>query len=276
MTGVLVTSQTVHLPGDGTIDSLLGLLAGEPAVHPDQAHLLLGRKGLLFKEPSTRLALCAVHRALGLPDGRPELPLAGSDRTAVIVSSNYGNVATVADIVDEERAGSGHDVSPLRSPNASSNVIASTIAIRWGFTGPNLTVCSGETSGLDAVKLGALALRAGRADRVVVVGVEPDDDVAVAIAGPLRAVAACVILERDNGQPGVHLGRVSRSSTVDDLLLDTDTTDERVGPTSGARGVLQVALAAAWLRSAAGERAGVVCGGSADGYAAVHLSVSGP
>ncbi|MEU4746080.1 beta-ketoacyl synthase N-terminal-like domain-containing protein, partial [Actinosynnema sp. NPDC023658] len=239
---VMVTAQAVHLPGPGSPDDrLLALLAAEPAVGPDQAHVLLGRKGLLYKEPSTRLALCAVHRALGLPEGRPTLPLPGADRTAVIVSSNYGNVATVAEVVREERAGSGRDVSPLNSPNASSNVVASTIAIRWGFTGPNLTVCSGETSGLDAVGLGALALRAGRADRVVVVGVEPDDDTATSIAGPLRALAACVVLERaEPGRAGVLLGRVHRSEHVDDLLLDTAEIDDHVGPTSGARGVLQV------------------------------------
>jgi hypothetical protein len=271
-----VTAQAVHLPGPGLADDpLLGLLAADPAVPPDQAHVLLGRKGLLYKEPSTRLALCAVHRALGLPDGKPRLPLPGADRTGVVVSSNYGNVATVADIVREQRAGSGHDVSPLRSPNASSNVVASTIALRWGFTGPNLTVCSGETAGLDAVSLAALTVRAGRADRVVVVGVEPDDGIATALAGPLRALAACVVLEPDQGQDGVHLGRVSRTAEVDDLLLDTAGTDERVGPTSGARGVLQVALAAAWLRSAAGRAAGVVCGGYADGYAAVRLTAGG-
>ncbi|HEU4425171.1 MAG TPA: hypothetical protein VFR67_21795, partial [Pilimelia sp.] len=43
----------------------------------ERAGLVVGRKGLLYKEPATRLALCAVHRALGLPPGRrPDRPVA--------------------------------------------------------------------------------------------------------------------------------------------------------------------------------------------------------
>jgi monoamine oxidase len=35
-------------------------------------------------------------------------------------------------------------------PNASSNVVASSVAIRFGLRGPNLMLCNGATSGLDA------------------------------------------------------------------------------------------------------------------------------
>lgn len=88
----------------------------------------------------------------------------------------------------------------MAAPNASSNVIASSIAMWFRLAGPNLMVCSGETAGLDALALGALLLRARRADRVLVVGAEPDDETAVAVRGhtggpPLRAGAACVVLE---------------------------------------------------------------------------------
>jgi len=283
---VFVSAYAVHLPGEGVPgDPLLALVAGEPAVDPDEAHLLLGRKGMLFKEPSTRLALLAVHRALGLAPGRPKEPIPGAARTAVVVSSNLGNVATVAQVVRDVRAGSGRDVSILQGPNASSNVIASTVAIRFGFTGPNLMVCSGATSGLDAVRLGRLLLGSGRADRVVVVGVEPDDDTATGLAGELRALAACVVLEREptsgagvDAGGGVALGRVYKhdepllDSGSDGLTLRAEDLDHRLGRTDGALGVLQVALATAWLQ--AGEALGpvrITCGSPEDGYATARL-----
>lgn len=111
---VVVTSYSIHLPADDRFATAAAGLppaaaaglppataAGLPAVTPgcpaDQAYTLLGRKGLLYKEPATRLALCAAHRALGLPDGaRPDVPL--DPGTAVVAASNLGNVATVVDV----------------------------------------------------------------------------------------------------------------------------------------------------------------------------------
>ena len=289
MTGVAVTAAVAHVPGlPAELDLPPSGAGGEPAVDADQAHQLLGRKGLLYKEPATRLALCAVHRALGLPPGRPERDPAGAG-TAVVVSSNLGNAATVCTVVDQVRAGQGREVSPLQAPNASSNVIASTIAIRHGFTGANLTVCSGATGGLDAVRLGALLVRSGRARRAVVVGVEPADEVAVRLlalrgATAPRAVAAAVVLEPAAG-PGaaggaVELGPVRRhAGPVPPVPPDparaapaftvlphavpgaagVDLTG-LVGDCYGAAGVLAVALAARWLAANAGAPASAGAG----------------
>lgn len=283
--GVGVTAWAVHVPGLSEVD-LAGGGPG-PACGPDRAAEVLGRKGLLGKEASTRLALCAVHRAFGLGPGRPAAPLPGADRTAVVVSSNLGNVGTVCSVLDEMRARSGRAVSPLQAPNASSNVIASTIAIWYGFAAANLMVCSGATGGLDAVRLAALLLRAGRADRVVVVGVEPEDEPSVALAAagpvdaPLRAAAACVVLER--AEAGLLLGPVSYGPGPDvgaggpvDLELGPDGGDPvaALGDTYGAHGVLQLAVAAATLTATPGT-ARLRCGDPEDGYAAVRLATAG-
>jgi 3-oxoacyl-[acyl-carrier-protein] synthase II len=253
-----VSAWSVHLPGAG-----LGL-PGDAAEPPDRAHELLGRKGLLYKDDATRLALCAVHRALGL-DRRAPRPAGPADpATAVVVSSNLGNVGVVREIVETVRAGSGHDVSPMLAPGASSNVIAAALAIRFRFGGPNLTVCSGATGGLDAIAAAALLLRARRAHRVIVVGVEPADEVAQSLhrhrsdgAGrPLRAGAACVVLERDGA---VALGPVESFDpeadpvagpvigTADCAKAGAEVRDlgAEIGDTYGAAGVLGVALAAA-------------------------------
>lgn len=209
---VAVLGYAVHVPGASAWETGGGATEGEVMCSAEETHLVLGRKGLLMKEPSTKLALCAVQRAFGLPPGKLDGPLPLADCTAVVVSSNLGNLHTVCRLAAAVRGEGFRAVSPLEAPNASSNVIASTIAIRYAFTGPNVMLCNGATSGLDAVRLGARLIRAGRAARVVVVGVEPDDEISQALAKSrdpqtygargapaLRASAACVILGSPDG-----------------------------------------------------------------------------
>ncbi|MCZ7437548.1 beta-ketoacyl synthase N-terminal-like domain-containing protein [Micromonospora sp. WMMC241] len=271
--------------------------ADGPGWPPERAAELLGRKGLLAKEPATRLALCAVHRALGLPPKAPRRTGPADPRTAVVVSSNLGNVATVGDIAGRLRDGGPREVGPLEAPNASSNVIAGAIAIWFRFGGPNLTVCSGATAGLDAIWLAGLLLRVGRADRVVVVGVEPDDPQARALHAarrgatpgrPLRAGAACLLLgppdtperplpPRDPAdaagrppasldptgtpeRPLALLGPVRDGASDTDPLVDEARLD---ADHYGAAGVVHTALA---VRLTAGTPAVAVrCGDPVDG-----------
>lgn len=282
--GVAVTAWSIHLPGRPAGTTLAGV-APDGTETAEEAHRLLGRKGLLGKEPATRLALCAVHRALGLPAGHRRDRAAPADaRTAVVAAGNLGNLRTVVTTAAAVRAEGVAGASVLDAPNASSNIVASTVAIRYGLGGPNLMVCSGHPAGLDAVELGRRLIAAGRADRAVVVGVEPDDEVATAFldgpagAGP-SAVAACVVLERSGPlvlspvagppPPGPHLvlaaGRTAgQSAGVVDL-------EEVVGPASGALGVLQVAVAAELL-SRRGGSADITCGDPDDGYRTTRLT----
>ena len=256
---VAITGHAVHVPGLSAAD-LPGSPA-EPAAGPDEAHRVLGRKGLLAKEPATRLALCATQVALGLPAGKLTEPVAGAPGTAVVVASNLGNVATVCEVVDQVRTEGGRAVSPLVAPNASSNIIASSIALRFGFTGPNLMVCSGATAGLDAVRLGALLVRTGRTHRAVVVGVEPDDEIATRLCPGLRTAAAAVVLEPDGAGTAPALGMLTRARTRLDSTVDLPLE------THGAAGVLGVAVAAAL-----GTDQVVACGSDADSYAAMPVT----
>jgi 3-oxoacyl-[acyl-carrier-protein] synthase II len=98
---------------------------------------------------------------------------------AVVVSSNLGNLDTVCRVVETIRAESVAATSPLDLPNASSNVIASTLAIRFGAPQANLRLCNGATSGVDAVHVAANLVRAGRARRALVIGVEVATEAAV-------------------------------------------------------------------------------------------------
>lgn len=225
------------------VSAVLAALLVPAACRPEAAAAVLGRKGLLHKEPATRLALCAVHRALGLePRLRPHGLV--DPRTAVVACGNLGNVETVARVARDVRAGGVREVSPLAAPNASSNVVASTVALWFGFGGPNLMVCSGATAGLDGLALACRLLRADRADRVVLVGAEPADEVATALHTPpegipvLRGGAACVLLGRatDPAAPG---GRTARQDGSDgpegvDGVDGPDVVTRAAGPDGAA------------------------------------------
>lgn len=206
---VVITGIGIEVPGLPAIEDLLSqhvFLA--PAEFDPVAKL--GRKGLLYKDQATKLALCAVQEALtcaGLSFQNPEQ----SSTTGVVVSSNLGNVDTVCRLVETIHKGSVEDLSPLELPNASSNVIASTIAIRFGCRGVNLMLCNGATSGIDALYTAANLIRAGRVHRMLVVGVEPhnefvqrlivasqESDPAAPVDMQMGSGAACVVLEAAN------------------------------------------------------------------------------
>jgi 3-oxoacyl-[acyl-carrier-protein] synthase II len=203
---VAVTGIGVEVPG---LDQMADLLKPQPLSDArvfDPASKL-GRKGLLYKDKATALALCAVQDALTRAD-LPVRELHASAPTGVVVSSNLGNLDTVCRVIDTLYAGSAGDLSVMDVPNASSNVIASSIAIRFGCRAVNLMLCNGATSGTDALFVAATALRTRRAARMIVVGVEPDNEcvrrfVSASLGdqggGPaslrLGEGAACVILE---------------------------------------------------------------------------------
>ncbi|WP_436988462.1 beta-ketoacyl synthase N-terminal-like domain-containing protein [Streptomyces sp. enrichment culture] len=192
---ITVTGVGVAMPGADSAAALATARNPEGAVEPAA---VLGKKGLRYKDRATQLGLCAAQRVLTdaglLRDGEPTVD---GSRTAVLVSSNLGNVDTVCRVTRTIAEEGTHGVSPMDTPNASSNIIASEIAIRFGLKGPNLTLCNGPASGLDAVRWGAALLRSDRADHVVVVGVEPDNEIVRGlVGGPVVDGGAALVLER--------------------------------------------------------------------------------
>src|SRR5699024_6323448 len=219
-----VVGVGLALPGVNRDDDLVnGVSSGADPVDPAAR---IGRKGLRYKDRATQLALTAAKEGLSdaglIEDGRENCPLGST--TAVVASSNLGNLDTVcrsaATINDE----SVESLSPMALPNASSNVIASSVAIRFALKGPNLMVCNGPTSGLDALFWAASLIRAGRADRAVVVGAEVGNPVTAALTGhPVEDLldgAVSVILESAASAelrqvPALaELGTHTRQSTV--------------------------------------------------------------
>ncbi|MER7794313.1 beta-ketoacyl synthase N-terminal-like domain-containing protein [Streptomyces sp. NPDC097640] len=178
---VVVTGVGLALPGADTPRELLRPADTPRASHaPYDTGARIGRRGHRYKDRATQLALCAALGALrdadlirGDGDGGDgrELTVPGVT-VGVVASSNLGNLdtacLTAAAIAKESVAG----LSPMGLPNASSNVIASWAAIHFGLRGPNLMLCNGATSGLDAVHWAATLVTAGRVRRALVIGVE--------------------------------------------------------------------------------------------------------
>jgi 3-oxoacyl-[acyl-carrier-protein] synthase II len=264
-THVAVTGVAVLLPG--ARDTATLLRGWEPGAEPVRPADLVGRKGLRYKDRATQLGYCLAQAALAdaaLLDPQATAvdsaadPAAESATVGVVASSNFGNLDTVTSALDTIRKETVTGTSPMDLPNASSNVIASSVAIRFGLRGPNVMLCNGETSGLDAVHLAAGLVCAGRAERVLVLGVEPDNATVRALLRGERAVdgGAALVLEsataaRERGAAVRALvGEYARKATpqaVADRLGDVPAASwrlpEHAGRASGALGVLQCAAA---------------------------------
>jgi 3-oxoacyl-[acyl-carrier-protein] synthase II len=194
MTPAVITGCGLAVTGVADEHDLLD--PGRAAAPEDDAGRV--EVGLRHKDRASRLALRASRRALR------GVTLPASD-TAVIVSSNFGNLDTVCEFVDTIGKETVTGLSPMRVPHMSSNVTANWLALEHGLRGPNITLCSGTTSGLDAMFWATALLAAGRAEAAVVVGVEPDTAPVARLhaehggTAPLNGVrldgAACLVLE---------------------------------------------------------------------------------
>ncbi len=172
---VVVTGLGTAVRGLGNPGELLGdrRPGGVPA---DPVERLTGR-GLRYKDRATKLAMVAGEEALAAAgligaDGAPTVP---GESVGTVVSTNFGNVDTVCETVATIARDTYLGTSPMLLPATSSNVVASWLAITHGLRGANLTLCNGRTSGLDAVNWARLLVGSGRVERVLVVGVEPDN-----------------------------------------------------------------------------------------------------
>lgn len=287
MKPVAMTGVSVALPGVDAPEGLLEPVAPDAA--PVDPAVLIGKKGLRYKDRATRIGLHLAFAALtdaGLLDGaRLRAP---GDRIGVVVSSNLGNADTVCRAVETIAKETTSGLSPMDTPNASSNIIASETAIRFGLRGPNLTVCNGAGSGLDAVRWAGLLVRSGRVDHMVVVGVEPDNPVARRlVGGPVADGGAALVLSRSGeaGPAKALLGAGIRNApagsaparpagtTAGAALWLTDEPEHVPpgqrslsltgwGELSGALGVVQCAAAVAWFAAGGDGPAHAVAGGA--------------
>ena len=117
---------------------------------------------------SQQLAIGAAQDALA------ELPaqLPPAERCAVVCGVGFGAAATHEAALSALTTTGLHALNPLTAPILMPNSPAALLAIRFGFTGPNLTVAAACAAGTAAIGEGAELLRRGAADLVLAGGVD--------------------------------------------------------------------------------------------------------
>jgi 3-oxoacyl-[acyl-carrier-protein] synthase II len=140
----------------------------------------LGPRGLRYLDRATRWALAAAAECLaqaGLDDERP----ADRERLGVVAACGLGTIDTVQRIVTTIHRDGTVALSPMDTPNASPNVVGAQCAIRFALRGPILCLANGFATGLEAIALATRCVRLGRADAMLVVGVESLEPAAAAV-----------------------------------------------------------------------------------------------
>ncbi len=206
---------------------------------------LLGPRGWKYLTASSRYLTAAVRGAVldawpaagdapppstgGAPvldEGRLPPP----ERRGVVVGSNFAALAMNRRL-DLGLAAAGIDgISPMEAPTFSVNVPASHVSIDCGCRGFNITLTNPVTAGLEALAVGAAAIRRGRAALVVSAAVE---EAAPAELGLDRQVAegACALVLESHAE-AIAQGRrpyAVLSRTGDAMLPDRAAAVDVVG-----------------------------------------------
>jgi 3-oxoacyl-(acyl-carrier-protein) synthase len=128
------------------------------------------------------LAAELAQRCLRQHFGDPPADVERGRRTAIVLASTTGDIATAAAIasaVDHGRA-----VPPLLFYQSNPNAVAGHIAARWGLAGPVVCTIPARDGLADALDSAALLIEGGEADAALVVLADqggPDGDSGVAM-----------------------------------------------------------------------------------------------
>lgn len=88
-------------------------------------------------------------------------------RTAVLIASAIGGIASMSDALDSLRQDGPRRISPFSIPMLMSNGSAGMTAIDNGIQGPSYSIASACASGADAIGLAWILLRAGIVDLAI-------------------------------------------------------------------------------------------------------------
>ena len=203
---VAVTGIGVKTPAGQTVDELWDtLVAARPAaalitLYDASSHSVpfacevrgfdaapyVGPKEVRRTDRAALLAVAAAADALGdaaavgmdptagglLPAPSPDDLGADPVRCAVVAGSGIGGIRTLEDQVIGYAERGPSRVGPFLVPMMMPNAAAALVAIRHGFTGPNLAIATACATGAHAIGEGARLLRDGMADVVVCGGTE--------------------------------------------------------------------------------------------------------
>lgn len=148
----------------------------------------LGR-GYRYLPPSAHYAIAATNRAL-----HRHHPVVPTSRRGVVIGTETGTSGLHAEIdraVLDDRAA---ELSPVRVPYFSHNLVGSRLAAEYESTGFSMSMHTPRTAALEAISVGIRSLQLGRIDWLLASGTESDTGSA---AGPtVDEGAITVVLER--------------------------------------------------------------------------------
>ncbi len=130
----------------------------------------LGKKGLRNLDRTTLLSLVAAK--LAIEDSGIAITDENRDEIGVVLGSTMGSVKSISDFDMEGLREGPRYVNPAKFPNTVINSPASQVAIRFGLQGLNSTISTGFNASHDAVGYAMNMLKLGRAQTLLVGGVE--------------------------------------------------------------------------------------------------------
>jgi 3-oxoacyl-[acyl-carrier-protein] synthase II len=159
-----------------------------------QPEVYFGKRGFKYLMPAARYAAAAAQRALADAGLTPET-YSARDR-GVFVGTNFGGAAVIAGFDEVILRSGASSLSPMTAPNFSINLLASPISERHAMTAFNVTLTNPVVAGLEAVILGARAIKAGQAAMVAAGATEDASPVPGDTLGglPIGEGGACLVV----------------------------------------------------------------------------------
>jgi hypothetical protein len=130
------------------------------------------------------LVAAVAERCLSGFFGKPPAELARGERTAIVLATSTGDLATAAGVAAAVQA--GRRVPPLLFYQSNPNAVAGYIAARWGLAGPVVCTMPGRAAQVSATNNGqedltSLALAEAQASAALLIE-DGDADAALVIA----------------------------------------------------------------------------------------------
>lgn len=148
-------------------DGMTTTIAGEARAFDPADHL--GSKQLRRLDRYAQFAMVSAREAVAM-SGLEIAPIA--ERVGVMMATAVGGMESVEAAAEAMRAGGPRRVSPFFMPMMLGNMAAGNVAIDLGAKGLNYAPVSACAASAHAIGEGALAIRDGRADAMIVGGGE--------------------------------------------------------------------------------------------------------
>lgn len=160
----------------------------------------LGKRGHKYFSNASRYLLAAACRAVGINDTRSEDL---KERTGVIIGTNQADYWVRRDVDAIVLRHGANALNAIEAPNTAVNLPASQVAMRFGYTGPNLTLTNPHLAGLEAIYVADRLLRRHRLSAVMSGAVEDSFESGYSTGG-----AGVLLLEKSSEVSRPALARI--------------------------------------------------------------------